>query len=830
MTAATFFLQRIVLGASLLAASVGVAQAVGAAWMVAMALILLSMALCLSSASLHVRLRVFAAVTLTLPLAVVSAWQLLAWSGMLPSAALPAHSVEGFRILAAPCLSPVTMLNALLLSLAMGLLQLRVPRGGGVAGSLALGVVIVTMVLILGYAYGTPLFAEQRRLSVELSVALAFFGLGVGVIATAGTEHFPLRPFVGTSTQARLLRAFLPLSVVALAADRVVHRLLPLFIEANPALTSMISTLVLLAAISVTVSHIAAWIGRTMDRAEAERHHAVEALHASEAKFRSLVEHSLVGIYLIQRDRLVYVNPRMADIFGSPQQELMGSKSVFELIVEADRMLVADNLLKPLRGEMESVHYTCRGQRRDGTVIDIEMHGTRTELDGAPAIIGTVLDITENMRLEREWQEQSEALEHSNLELVQQQKIMQDLLEDLHRSKEHLAEQGRELEARNKRLNELMLLKDEFVAKVSHELRTPLTSIKEGISLMRDGALGHTNAEQQDFLKTIDGDIDRLTELITNMLDLSKIEAGRMQLSRTMVDLRALINSLVRSYQPMVGRRRIHIVCAENPPAFADPHGVVQILTNLFSNALKCTPEEGTITFRITRQDAAVAIAVEDTGCGIAREDLPKLFRKFCEVEPHGGVRRGTGLGLAVCKELAELHGGRIEVTSEVERGTTFTVWLPVYTDAVALTLSFQDIMQRASVERAEGVALMAIQGAGLVSARIPAPSRLALERVADVVRQHLHRGDVVLVLPPTWIVVMAVADTLAMRAIVRRLQSVLPAEPLRCGVAMSPAEGTQVNTLLALAMSRVDTAAASRLPQGSAAEPVGPEQERHEA
>jgi len=403
-------------------------------------------------------------------------------------------------------------------------------------------------------------------------------------------------------------------------------------------------------------------------------------------------------------------------------------------------------------------------------------------------------------------------VEASNQELSRRERVTQSLLEDLKTAKERIEQQAATLLSTNTKLKELATLKDEFVAKVSHELRTPLTSIKEGVSLMLDGALGRTTAEQQDFLKTIDGDIDRLTELINNMLDLSKIEAGRMRLSRTMVDLRALINSLVRSCQPMVGRRRIHIVCTENPPAFADPHGILQILTNLFSNALKFTPEEGTITFRIIRRDAKVAIAVEDTGSGIARDDLPKLFQKFCELQPQSSVRRGTGLGLAVCKELTELHGGEIEVASEVGRGTTFTVWLPIYADSLALTLSFQDVVQRASLEGVESVAVMAIQGVGLTGTRVNAPSRLALERVADVVRQHLHRGDVVVVLPPAWIVVVALADTVAIRAIVKRLQGVLPAEHLRCGVAMYPAEGTQVNTLLTLATSRVETGSASRV------------------
>ena len=820
---ASGLLRRVALGTSLMAAMFGVMELGGSAPSAAPSMILLRAAWCFQIGSPHSPLSRATSIVVFV-IVCLSALRGLAFFGELPFLGwLPGGD------LLAPRLSPMTLASVLLLGVALLLWQARSLRANNAVGGIALAVVALNFILVLGYAYGSPLLSGAAMVSVTLQNVVAFLGLGIGVIAAAGTERFPLAPLVGTSTRARLLRGFLPLCLVALAADSVARLLLPIVLPLHPALLSVMSMLVLMAAISATVSQMAVWIGGTIDRVETERHHAVEALHASEAKFRALVEHSLVGIYLLQKDRLVYVNPRLAEMFGYPQQQLMQSTSMLDLIIEADRILVADNLLKPLQGQGESVRYTCRGQRADGTVIDIEVHGTRTEVHGSPAIIGTLLDMTDTMRLERERQEQSEVLEHSNLELVQQQKVMQSLLEDLQQSKEHLAEQGRELEARNTRLKALMELKDEFVAKVSHELRTPLTSIKEGVSLMLDRALGETTAEQQDFLKTIDADIDRLTELINNMLDLSKIEAGRMRLSRRLVDLRAIINGLVRSCQPMLGHRRVHIACTENPPVFADPNGMLQILTNLFSNALKFTPDDGRITFRILRREAMVAVAVEDTGPGIAQDDLPKLFQKFCGVETQGSARRGTGLGLAVCKELTELHGGRIEVASELGRGTTFTVWMPLYTEAVALTWSFQDLLQRASSEGIEHVALMAIQGRGPTASSASPPSRLALERLAEVIRQHVHRGDVVLVLPPDHVVVLAAADALAVRAMIKRLQGVLPAESLRCGIAICPTDGTEVHALLKLATSRVGMASAVRWPpESSAPLDTGPLEHRH--
>jgi len=399
-------------------------------------------------------------------------------------------------------------------------------------------------------------------------------------------------------------------------------------------------------------------------------------------------------------------------------------------------------------------------------------------------------------------------LRKANKELTLREELMRSLVEALEHSKHELEGQSHLLQITNTRLEELAALKDEVVAKVSHELRTPLTSIKEGLNLMLENVLGETTADQQDFLKTMDSDVDRLTELINNMLDLSKIEAGRMRLVRKRVKAKELIDSVLRSYKPLLGPRTIRVECPEASCVFVDRNRILQVLTNLVSNVLKVTPEEGgAITFSVGEQDGRIAFGITDNGPGIAAEDLSKLFQKFSQV---GGSRtRGTGLGLVVCKELAELHGGRMDVTSEVGRGSTFTLSLPAYTDAFALQASFEELTDLIPASEGQTVCCLAIQADALLNHGAMREERWSvLERMMEEIRRNLHRGDIVLVREPSWIVVLALAHAHDAPSIVNRLrQSALKDLPLPVGIALYPEGGDEAMRLFEYAASHVDQA-----------------------
>jgi len=372
--------------------------------------------------------------------------------------------------------------------------------------------------------------------------------------------------------------------------------------------------------------------------------------------------------------------------------------------------------------------------------------------------------------------------------------------------------------ALNEKLKEVAAVRDDFVAKASHELRTPLTAIKEGVSLISDGALGTVNAEQLDFLKIINENIDRLGELINNLLDISKKEAGRLRLFRKPLDVRPLIESTVKSYRTMAGARTLRTEFAETSPVFADPDRLLQVLGNLFSNAIKFTTDNGTITFRLAQHNGMVAVSVHDDGLGIAKEDVSRLFQKFSQVGEGENRPKGTGLGLALCKELIQLHKGTIDVTSELGKGTTVTFQVPIYTPALALEEHFADVRQLAERNQ-QALALLVVDARALLD-RLPQERATQrawhLEEISEVVRQNVHRGDIVMSQEPHWIVIFAVTDAAGVQTMIQRLRGVLQewvttkvvtAQELsvQFGAVLSPDDGTDAHELLAKATASLD-------------------------
>jgi signal transduction histidine kinase len=246
-----------------------------------------------------------------------------------------------------------------------------------------------------------------------------------------------------------------------------------------------------------------------------------------------------------------------------------------------------------------------------------------------------------------------------------------------------VTERTRELSEANRKLQTLDRLKSEFVSNASHELRTPLTAIRMSVDNLLDGVVGEAGPKLQRYLTTVRNNTDRLARLVTDLLDLSRIEAGRVELRRTPVPVQPIIQEVAENLLPMAAGKGLSLVAvpADAAPllAFADRDKLQQILINLIENATKFTPTGGCIT--VSARDAGkqfVEIAVEDTGEGIPADELEAVFDKFHQVRRAGqGKPQGTGLGLTIAKSLIELHGGRIWVESEVGRGTRFVLTLP---------------------------------------------------------------------------------------------------------------------------------------------------------
>lgn len=224
--------------------------------------------------------------------------------------------------------------------------------------------------------------------------------------------------------------------------------------------------------------------------------------------------------------------------------------------------------------------------------------------------------------------------------------------------------------------------KSEFLATMSHELRTPLTSIIGMSATLLRWPLGELSQRQRQYLQTIYDSGEHLLALIEDILELSQIEAEKAVLNISEFSVAALAEASIRSFFDKAKRQQVDLTLdLRIKPAFhlsADPRRVGQILWNLLSNAIKFTPEGGQVTLRIWSEKGYAVLQVEDTGIGISEENLPLLFEKFQQLDtPLQRRYEGTGLGLALTKQLVELHRGRIEVESTVGQGSIFSVWLP---------------------------------------------------------------------------------------------------------------------------------------------------------
>jgi signal transduction histidine kinase len=259
------------------------------------------------------------------------------------------------------------------------------------------------------------------------------------------------------------------------------------------------------------------------------------------------------------------------------------------------------------------------------------------------------------------------------------------------------------LEERSQQIAEANRAKSRFLANVSHELRTPLNAIVGYNSLARDGIYGELSAPLRGVHDRIAAAADHLLGLVNDVLDLSKIEVGRMAVEPQPVNLGSLVDAVATVIEPMASAKRLHVdvvVARDLPVLHTDPGHVRQILLNLVSNAVKFT-ERGAITIVARRQEPdlgeGVVVIVEDTGIGIAHEDHDRIFQEFEQVRPSGrgdSLERGTGLGLAIARKLARLLGGDVKVRSAPGAGSRFILTLPRSSPTVSITSEEQPVSE----------------------------------------------------------------------------------------------------------------------------------------
>jgi PAS domain S-box-containing protein len=411
----------------------------------------------------------------------------------------------------------------------------------------------------------------------------------------------------------------------------------------------------------------------------------VRRISAAQRKYRDIFEHATEGIFQTTFDgRLLSANAALARMIGYESPA-----AILEAITDVGRQLYHDAkdrelLLARLLDQEAVTGFQTRFVRRDKQAIWVLVN-IRLVRDpaGRPLYTeGTVTDVTARVRAER------------RLEILNRH-----LREAVKERTGRLAVKAAELEAANTRLQELDRLKSGFLATVSHDLRTPLTSIMGFAKLIsRDFnkffapfASAHERLTKQAQritanLGIIENEGERLTRLINDFLDLSKIEAGRAQWRDTEVDVAAALHraadAVSADFADKPEVRFTMSIADDLPPLRIDPDRLTQILVNLLGNAAKFT-DEGAVTLRASAANGILRVQVSDTGQGIPRESLEKIFDKFHQAQAGDTVedtrrRKGTGLGLAICRQIVEHYQGCIWAESELGRGSTFSLELPL--------------------------------------------------------------------------------------------------------------------------------------------------------
>jgi len=245
------------------------------------------------------------------------------------------------------------------------------------------------------------------------------------------------------------------------------------------------------------------------------------------------------------------------------------------------------------------------------------------------------------------------------------------------RLQKEIALRREELEKTNAKLMELDRMKSDFVANVVHELRTPLTIVKGNLDNIDKGFAGEVKPMQKEILADVFRVINRLTRLVNDLLDLSKIESGKMELNKESLDIVALAGEIVKTFEALAGAKNIGLVKEFPGNALnvnADKDKLTQVFINLMGNAVKFT-DKGSVTVRIIDMQGEVEVEIQDTGPGIPQDQADKIFDKFVRVVAE--KKEGTGLGLPIAKDIVVLHKGRIRIESELGKGSRFIFIIP---------------------------------------------------------------------------------------------------------------------------------------------------------
>jgi PAS domain S-box-containing protein len=367
-------------------------------------------------------------------------------------------------------------------------------------------------------------------------------------------------------------------------------------------------------------------------------------LRASEARFTRLSESGMIGILVLDlAGTILEANDTFLTIVGLTRDELQPGVLRVQDITPPELRGISDTALDQIKREGTVGLFEKEYLHRDGSRVPVLIGGAMLD---SKRHISFILDITERKRLE---QARRDAFE---------------------------------LETQNRRIQEASRMKSEFLANMSHELRTPLNAIIGFSELLHDGVVPPDSPKHQEYLGDVLRSGRHLLQLINDVLDLAKVEAGKVEFHPEEIDLHNVVDEVVSIVRAIAVAKSISLIATIDPALqgiFLDPARLKQILYNFVSNALKFTPENGAVDVRaIAEGEESFRLEVEDTGPGITPQDIDRLFVEFQQLEAGAGRQHsGTGLGLALTRRLAEAQGGSVGVHSTVGLGSVFYAVLP---------------------------------------------------------------------------------------------------------------------------------------------------------
>jgi PAS domain S-box-containing protein len=387
-------------------------------------------------------------------------------------------------------------------------------------------------------------------------------------------------------------------------------------------------------------------------RDSTKRKRQEEQLRESEERYRSLFERNPLPVFIFDRTTLAIlaVNDAAVQKYGYSQAELLAMTIMDIQPPEEDAALVRSGYAN--HGAAQELHVR-RNRMKDGSIIEVEIISSSFTFAGRDTCFAIAADISDRKRREEERQKFTASLETAN----------------------------RELELRNREVERATHMKSSFLASMSHELRTPLNAIVGFSDILAEETAGELNTKQKRFVNHIKQGSAHLLQLINDILDLSKIEAGQLELRCEHFLVKEVLPEVLSTIHPLAMTKNIqvHQELRTDRPIYADRVRFKQILYNLLSNAVKFTPRGGRIEIDCFASEDQVCLAVTDTGIGIRAEDHQAVFEEFRQVDvKRGEVNEGTGLGLAITKRLVEQQGGKISLSSELGKGSRFTFTLPV--------------------------------------------------------------------------------------------------------------------------------------------------------